>query len=137
MGGGKGGGNIHDGDKPRPRPVSPPAPPAPPPPPLEEWKANIEWSLHDEGPAESEVQKEWTRLDGAYPGTNLMVRCCLNPFGRGRKCVMEIAIDCAKRGFDQKAFDITISTQFQNSHAKDTISAAGVWNVAQYLRAPS
>jgi len=50
---------------------------------------------------------------------------------------MEIAVDAAKRGFDQKAFDLTVSTQFHNEHAKQTIIAAGVWNVAQYLRAPS
>lgn len=125
----------------RPKPPVAPASPAPPAPTLEPWQMNVEWSMSDEGPSEREVQKEWARLDRVYPHTNLMLQCVfnpagggLNPFGRGRKTAMGIAIDAAKHGFDQKAFDITLSTQIHNGEAELTIVQAGVWTIAEYLR---
>jgi hypothetical protein len=47
---------------------------------------------------------------------------------------MGIAIDAAKHGFDQKAFDITLSTQIHNGEPELTIVQAGVWTIAEYLR---
>jgi hypothetical protein len=100
--------------------------------PTNEWQRNVEWSINDSGRCEEPIQKEWARLDQLYH-TDLVLYC-LGTGGEGRRTAMQIAIDCAKHKFDQKALDITVSTQMHNSPAAQTIVKAGAWPVAQYLR---
>jgi hypothetical protein len=95
-----------------------------------EWQFNVDWSIGNMGLVEGIIQTEWERLDVAYPGTN--VKACVG--GNGRACAMTVAIDAAKHKFDQKAYEITISTQLHNPHAADTIRAAQPYPVAEYLR---
>ncbi len=47
---------------------------------------------------------------------------------------MRIAMDAARHGFDDKAFDIAVSTQFYNRKAEGIIRKAGAFEVTQHLR---
>ena len=133
-----GGGNIHEIPSSK-NPNYRPPPPAPAPwenPNLSAWQNGIVWSEYNIGPCEPEVQREWTRLDQVYPRTHLMYYCVntTDHVPLGRLTAMEIARYAAFSGQDQKAFDITVSTQFHNPTAVAILRQAGVAAVAGFLR---
>jgi len=102
--------------------------------PRPDWQEHIRWSMQDAGPVEAEIQTQWAHLDAVYPKTFLVERCLRREDSRGRATAMAIALDAAHSKFDQKAFDITVSTQLHSHSAVVSIQAAGVWTVAEYLR---
>jgi hypothetical protein len=91
------------------------------------WEVNLLWSLRDTGPVEGDVQEKWQWINGQWPGTHLLA--C-----HTRACAMRKAVEAAKNGFAEEAFHIARACQHHNKGAEDSISAAGIGTIAEYLR---
>ena len=100
-----------------------------------EYKIHLDWNMRDQGPVEGNIVQEWKFIDATWPHTGLVDRC-LNPNARpyGRACAMLLAIDAAKHKFDDKALRISVSCQAHPGGSPRSISGAGAWAVAEYLR---
>ena len=96
------------------------------------WVINLLWPLRDQGRVEPEVQKEWQQIDIAWPHTGLEQACMSQG---GRSCAMQFAIQAAKKHFDDKAYRIARSCQLHNQGALTSLGEAGVWKIAEWLRA--
>jgi hypothetical protein len=91
--------------------------------PPDAFKSDLIWSIHDTGFVESQIAAEWQRLG---------ISDCLSQ--DGRVCAMRLAVQEAKRGNDQRAFEIAVSTQLHNPEAAERLTHAGPVLVAKFLR---
>ena len=95
-----------------------------------EMKIHVGWSMRDTGAVEVNIKKEWAQIDKSYQNGSKLSSCSK----RGRACAMEVAMEAATKKFDQKAFDIAVSTQLHPSGCRVGIAGNGVTKVAEYLR---
>ena len=86
------------------------------------WQANIEWSIQDKGNVE--CPSEFAKFKNA--------RVCLSE--GGRSCLMRGAVELAKQGDYETAFEMAIVSQCHNPAAAETIKSAGPQAVGDYLR---
>lgn len=87
------------------------------------WQVDLEWSMGNDGPVESNIRAEWQTLGILGP--------CIH--GRGRITAMALAIDAAKHGFDERAYRIARSTQMHNPSAIQHFPG-NPFEVAEWLR---
>jgi hypothetical protein len=93
-----------------------------------EFRIHLEWNIHDTGPVETVVRQALQNVDRTHGAANGVGNAPT------RAAAMVEAIDSAKNKFDQKAFDISIACQLHPGGCAASLSNAGVWAVAQYLR---
>lgn len=91
------------------------------------WEVNLLWSMRDTGPVEKVIQEQWQVIDQHWSGTNLMGSCTT------RACAMRKAVDAAKSGFCDKAFQIARSCQLHNPSAAATYGV-GVDTICEWLK---
>jgi hypothetical protein len=103
-----------------------------------DWQLHLDWSLQDQGSIEQEVGYDFYVIDKNYK-TNIYADC-VYPTGLskvGRACAMEFAVHYAKTktiAGDSVSALIGIGTQEHNPGAVQSLRAAGVNQIAAYLR---